>query len=67
MVETASDTGKRRVKTDEELRKLNDYELLEEYLRNDEREAPNWGNRSDKVLIAEMFRRLLERKADKLE
>ena len=24
--------------TDEELRKLNDYELLEEYLRNDERE-----------------------------
>jgi hypothetical protein len=67
MVETASDTGKRRVKTDEELRKLNDYELLEEYLRNDEREAPNWGNRSDKVFIAEMFRRLLERKADKLE
>jgi hypothetical protein len=24
--------------TEEELRKLNDYELLEEYLRNDERE-----------------------------
>jgi hypothetical protein len=53
--------------TDKELRKLNDYELLEEYLRNDEREAPNLGHRSDKVFIAEMFRRLLERQADKLE
>jgi len=53
--------------TDEELRKLNDYELLEAYLRNDEREAPKLGHRSDKVFIAEMFRRLCERKADKLE